>query len=127
MISSEQKKWYLIEVLLLHSIVTSIYYGITNILIAFGLLMLVSPAFQDRLFSCKILYWFSMEVSSPQSKVNPFLWGISLIIFGFASKLKSSGESITNIMEKDLFFFLLNILVLLFALLATLISSRKNN
>ena len=89
--------------------------------------MLVSPIFQDRLFSCEILYWFSMKVISPQSKINPIFWGISLIIFGFASKIKYSGESIYNTIEKDLSFFLLNILVFLLALLAVLLSLRKNN
>jgi len=67
-----------------------------------------------------------MDVVSPRSEYNPFLCGAGFIAIGVAIKINSPNTSFDKAITPDPYFYWLNALVILFAILAALLSSRDN-
>lgn len=123
--SMKKKKWIIIETITITTCIALSFLGVTNIMIIAGVLMLVSPWLLDKMYSCELLNWLSMEVISPKSKYNPYIFGFLFIIIGFAYKFNSQHDAVVRIFEKDYSFFFLNALVIIFAFMAAKYSAKK--
>ncbi len=64
--SMKKKKWIIIETITITTCIALSFLGVTNIMIIAGVLMLVSPWLLDKMYSCELLNWLSMEVISPK-------------------------------------------------------------
>ena len=123
-VGNNKNKWLFIELLLLFLAGILLYFGGIDLMILAGMLTILSPMLKNYFYCSKLLYWFSMDVVSPRSKYNPLLCGAGFIAIGVAIKINSPNTSLDKAITLDPYFYWLNALVILFAILAALLSSR---